>query len=220
MALVSYKGLQILSPDPTGDGGLALNDNFKDIADALYISAPTVSVISRINTPPGSPVNGDVHFVGNNPSGVWAGHAGEIAVYWGSWSYVLPVEGMRVYNRATRLSFQREGATWVGYGSIRLKILLTSSNPTSVDVSTPIPSSWAIGFSGANINVTHDMGRLPTGAFYWGRNNTVLAWRYNSAANQLIANTSTETTAFSMQAANTTVGAGSGQDFQTILTWQ
>lgn len=219
MPLVNYKGLQIMSPDPSGDGGLALNENFREIADALHILAPTVSVISRINTPPGSPVDGDVYFVGNAPTGAWAAHAGKIAVYWGAWSYVLPVEGMRVYNRATKLTFQREGSAWIGYGSVRFKVLLTSANPTSVDGGTPVPPTWTVGFAGANVTVNHDMGRLPTGVFYWGRNNAALAWRYNSAANQMTAVTTTETTDFLVQAANTTVGAGTGQDFQMLVTW-
>jgi hypothetical protein len=32
-ALVDYRGLQVVSPDPTGDGGLAIQDNFKSLVD-------------------------------------------------------------------------------------------------------------------------------------------------------------------------------------------
>ncbi|MEI8379569.1 MAG: hypothetical protein WCJ09_05545 [Planctomycetota bacterium] len=31
--LVNYKGLQVVSPSPTGDGGLAIQDNFASVAD-------------------------------------------------------------------------------------------------------------------------------------------------------------------------------------------
>ena len=31
--LVNYKGLQVVSPSPTGDGGLAIQDNFESVAD-------------------------------------------------------------------------------------------------------------------------------------------------------------------------------------------
>ena len=31
--LVNYKGLQVVSPSPTGDGGLAIQDNFENVAD-------------------------------------------------------------------------------------------------------------------------------------------------------------------------------------------
>eukprot|EP00456_Euglypha_rotunda_P008308 TRINITY_DN1162_c0_g1_i1.p1 TRINITY_DN1162_c0_g1~~TRINITY_DN1162_c0_g1_i1.p1 ORF type:complete len:824 (-),score=109.14 TRINITY_DN1162_c0_g1_i1:2404-4875(-) len=31
--LIDYRGLQVVSPDPTGDGGLAIQDNFKNLVD-------------------------------------------------------------------------------------------------------------------------------------------------------------------------------------------
>jgi hypothetical protein len=45
------------------------------------------------NTPPGSPGDGDTALIGNAPTGVWAGHAGELAFYstlTAAWRYIQP----------------------------------------------------------------------------------------------------------------------------------
>jgi hypothetical protein len=41
MTLVTYNGLQVPSPDPTGDGGLAIAKNFKAVSTNLATTAPT-----------------------------------------------------------------------------------------------------------------------------------------------------------------------------------
>lgn len=75
-------------------------------------------------TPPGSPSIGDVYILGASPTGVWLGHAQEIAIYendmlgfsdgpgwlyWtpkdGMWFWVEDIAAFRRYNQAT--------ATWV-----------------------------------------------------------------------------------------------------------
>ena len=47
--------------------------------------------------PTGSEVDGDIYVVSDSPSGEFAGHAGEIAVYQGGWTYYAPADGMRFW---------------------------------------------------------------------------------------------------------------------------
>ena len=41
--LVTYNGLQVLSPEPTATGGKAINDNFKMLSTDLATTNPTAS---------------------------------------------------------------------------------------------------------------------------------------------------------------------------------
>lgn len=60
------------------------------------------SVLSQLNTPPGSPADGDRHLVGDTPTGAWVGHDFEIAYRSGTgWLFVAPEEGWLVWNQAT-----------------------------------------------------------------------------------------------------------------------
>ena len=49
-------------------------------------------------TPPGSPANGDRYIVASSPTGAWAGHTGELAVYEVSaWAFYAPKNGFVVW---------------------------------------------------------------------------------------------------------------------------
>ncbi len=66
-------------------------------------------------TPPASPTLGEVHALGSNPTGDWAGQAGQLA-QWQSlqWIFVAPQEGWRAWDStAQNLLIYRQGA-WVG----------------------------------------------------------------------------------------------------------
>lgn len=54
-----------------------------------------------INAPPGSPANGQVWKIGAAPTGAWAGHADEIALYYTGWIFVAAKLGMIIFNEAT-----------------------------------------------------------------------------------------------------------------------
>jgi len=58
-----------------------------------------IKVISRTNTPPGSPANGNVYLCADAPTGAWAGQAGKLAVYRsGGWVFVAPKQGWLIYD--------------------------------------------------------------------------------------------------------------------------
>jgi hypothetical protein len=90
-----YKGFAIISPDPTGDAGLALNNNINAIADSLFTQGPFVRTLSRvITTPPVSPADGAAYVVPVAATGAWAGFYNKIAyAYAGAWYFMSPLEG-------------------------------------------------------------------------------------------------------------------------------
>ena len=64
-------------------------------------------------TPPGSPAEGDRYIVAASPTGAWAGHAADIAVWQdGAWDFHDPREGWRAWveDENTLLAF--DGTAW------------------------------------------------------------------------------------------------------------
>lgn len=58
-----------------------------------------LTVLDRnLNAPPGSPSDGDCYIVGSAPTGDWAGHANDVAMYIGTaWLFRTPKNGWRAY---------------------------------------------------------------------------------------------------------------------------
>lgn len=81
-----------------------------------------------LNTPPGSPTQGDTYILGASPTGVWAGRANCLAGYFGtSWVFVpgnnsagTPItmgarqEGLRAWSKADDKTYVWSGSAWVG----------------------------------------------------------------------------------------------------------
>lgn len=79
-----------------------------------------------LNTPPGSPTQGDTYILGASPTGVWAGRANCLAGYFGtSWVFVpgndssgTPIamgarqEGLRVWNKGDDKTYVWSGSAW------------------------------------------------------------------------------------------------------------
>jgi hypothetical protein len=80
-----------------------------------------------LNTPPGSPAQGDTYILGASPTGAWSGRANCLAGYFGTgWVFVpgndsagTPIamgvrqEGLRVWNKATDATYVWSGSAWV-----------------------------------------------------------------------------------------------------------
>jgi hypothetical protein len=60
-----------------------------------------MSVASILNTPPGSPVDGDAYIVDTSPTGAWSGHAQDIAYFvagtFNEWRFMTPNSGWLAY---------------------------------------------------------------------------------------------------------------------------
>lgn len=68
-----------------------------------------------LNTPPVSPVDGVRYVVGTSPTGVWAGHANEIARYSSvasAWEFYIPQNGWLVFDQNTSSVYRYSGSTW------------------------------------------------------------------------------------------------------------
>ena len=63
------------------------------------------------NAAPGSPDDGECWLVGDSPTGVWTGHAGELASFsLGTWLFAEPRDGLRLLDKSTgQLVLRRDG---------------------------------------------------------------------------------------------------------------
>lgn len=91
-----------------------------------------------INTPPGSPAEGDVYVLGPNPTGVWSSNAHAIAVYdAGAWVYIAPREGWQIKSLSDDLRYEFNGSEWVEVKlGGPLANLAATSSPTADDDET------------------------------------------------------------------------------------
>lgn len=83
--------------------------------DALNVLDALVqgSVISQgTNTPPGSPVDGDVYILGASPTGAWAGNANKLAFYYSGWLFRTPEEGWTFWVRDIDQFYTYTGSAW------------------------------------------------------------------------------------------------------------
>jgi len=143
-------------------------------------------VESYTNTPPGSPALGAAYLVGLAPSGAWAAHADDVAVYTvNGWAFINPdnIAGLILYVADEDSSYQFADSGWrkglgasaVGDGSIRPNHLASSlprifsveNQTTSAPPVSPVDgSSYIIGPSptgswaghGGKIAVFQDAG--------------------------------------------------------------
>lgn len=97
-----------------------LGDPYKPEMDANLVMLGAVvglSVISRsLDTPPGSPANGDRYIVGSAPTGAWSGQAGKVTLWIdGSWRFYTPATGWLAWVQGeNKLSVHNAGAWSAG----------------------------------------------------------------------------------------------------------
>lgn len=67
------------------------------------------------NTPPGSPVDGDMYIVGSAPTGSWASYAGYVAKWsalLAAWEFYLPKNGWQFQSNRAREIYRYTGGAW------------------------------------------------------------------------------------------------------------
>lgn len=85
-----------------------------DALRALEVLIARKALDRDTSTPPGSPNDGDAYIVGPSATGDWAGHEDEIAYdNAGTWQFISPVEGMRLYMDDEAATVEYTGAAWV-----------------------------------------------------------------------------------------------------------
>lgn len=84
--------------------------------DALV--QPVVESLT-LTTPPTSPTEGEAYLVPGGATGIWAGHAGAIAVFQsGAWEMLEPASGWLVYVKAERTQYVFDAGTWTPLASL------------------------------------------------------------------------------------------------------
>ena len=92
-----------------------------------------LTVLDRdLSTPPGSPSDGDCYIVKATGTGAWAGHDGDVALYYSGWTFKTPFEGMRAWIADENKFMVYDGASWseVGAGGTSHELLSTTHTDT------------------------------------------------------------------------------------------
>jgi hypothetical protein len=119
----------------------------------------TWSVLSILNTPPGSPVTGDTYLVGTAGTGAWSGHNNQIASWNGSsWDFGTATTGDLLQNDNNSIVYKWTGTAWVQVGKAPWLIGLNAgvtnpkfgtSNNTGLGIYTNNTQRLGIGNAGA-----------------------------------------------------------------------
>lgn len=78
-------------PRSTADGGTAVDLQTGSALLALFLKSASTA------TPPSNPANEDAYLVPTGASGDWTDNVGSVAVWLGVWTFLLPMNGWRVY---------------------------------------------------------------------------------------------------------------------------
>ena len=99
-----------------------------------------------LNTPPSGPAEGDRYIVGPAPTGDWADHAQEIALYeTGVWQFYAPSTGWRVYVIDEGVTVAFDGTAWS-----------TAEAPTELGINTAADSTNRLAVSAEATLLTHE----------------------------------------------------------------
>ena len=85
-------------------------DNNLKLVDTLL----SLSVLDKdLSTPPASPTEGATYIIGASPTGVWAGKAGQVAIYRGAaWNYYVCKLGQIAYVTDEDTFYGLKSAGW------------------------------------------------------------------------------------------------------------
>jgi Protein of unknown function (DUF2793). len=114
-----------------------------------------------LNTPPGSPAQGDTYILGASPTGAWAGRANCLAGYFGTgWVFVpgndssgtaitmgVRQEGLKVYSKADNALYVWNGTAWAAV-TTGMSNPMTTAQDMIVGGASGTPVRLAIGTNG------------------------------------------------------------------------
>jgi hypothetical protein len=82
--------------------------------DRLDLLVQCAVLDRNLSTPPGSPADGAAYIVGTSPTGVWAGHANDLALYVNlQWEFIAPLPGFQAWVNDESVLVYWSGAAWV-----------------------------------------------------------------------------------------------------------
>jgi hypothetical protein len=68
-----------------------------------------------LDTPPGSPADGDCYVIGSSPTGAWTGQANKITVYAAGWYFFTPKEGLVIWVADEDTFAFYDGTEWIDH---------------------------------------------------------------------------------------------------------
>lgn len=105
-----------------------------------------------LTAPPGSPTDGDAYIVAANPTGAWAGQAGNIAyVIDGGWRFHVPVKGMVAY-----VADEQKMIVFIASGWVDLVSLLALQNISKLGILTAADTTNRLAVKSDAILFSHD----------------------------------------------------------------
>ena len=114
---------------------VTVNEALRRLDALVQINVQSAS----LNAPPGGLTDGQRWVVGSVPTGVWSGHAGQIAAWQdGSWFFYAPLDGWQVWDTTTDTALFFNGATglWTpvisGVFSDAIFALQDDADPTKI----------------------------------------------------------------------------------------
>jgi hypothetical protein len=127
-----------------------------------------LAVISRkLAIPPSAPSNGARYLIPENSQDLWAGRAGQIAIYEDTaWAFLRPQIGWRVWQSDEKHLLAYDGASWVELGGAQgLDVRLTRASQTC-DVSQDLPL-FSIPSHALFFGITGLVTQAITGPSHW-----------------------------------------------------
>ncbi|GAI64491.1 unnamed protein product, partial [marine sediment metagenome] len=125
-------------PTPTAGSEPATKDFVESLVQGLDWQQ---SVLSELDTPPGTPATGDRYLVIATATGDWVGHEDDIAEWNGtSWDFTTPNEGFAVWIEDTTVQKVWNGTAWVFFGST-----INHANITGVTPDQHHPQAHTLG---------------------------------------------------------------------------
>lgn len=104
-----------------------------------------------LSAPPGAPATGDAYIVGAAPSGLWAGKAGNLAIWHDTaWFFYVPSDGWRVYVQDEATLYIYDGS-WSPFASS-----LTGANIWGVNATADTSNRLSVTSPGVLFNAETD----------------------------------------------------------------
>lgn len=83
-----------------------------------------------LGTPPVAPALGDAYLIpSSGTAGDWVGSEGNLALWAGAWRYIVPKQGMRVYDEDTDVQIYHDGVEWTAVDGCKILTYAATINP-------------------------------------------------------------------------------------------